>query len=215
MIPKEELLSAVRKVELFAALDEQLLENLYSSSVLKHFVSGDTLIRQGDKESIGLYVIIRGRVAVVSERDGSTAKIAELAEGQSFGETRMFTGEPPSATVSALEDTDCLTWTQEHISDLIKANPALAIELLRALAWRLRIVAERLGASPTPLPPPAPAASPPVPHTPPAETAASPAADSRTGSEQVQFSVCHPGAIAPTGWLRSHSGLARTRGTRH
>ena len=71
--------------------------------------SGETIVRQGE---IGehMYVIQSGKVEVVREGESSQVKLAELGEGDFFGEMAVFDRDLRSATVRARGDSRVLGW---------------------------------------------------------------------------------------------------------
>ena len=60
--------------------------------------------------------------------------------GSVFGEMALLDGHPRSATVMAEGQVLCLTIPQSRFVKLLRAEPAIAVELLRELAGRLRAV---------------------------------------------------------------------------
>ena len=66
------------------------------------FKTGERLIAEGDAGG-AMYIIQRGRVRVT--RGGQL--LAELTDNNFFGEISLLTDEPRTATVTALEDTQC------------------------------------------------------------------------------------------------------------
>jgi len=56
--------------------------------------------------------------------------------GEFFGEFSLMTGEPRSATVTALEDTEVLTLGKEDMRRALEANAQLAEHVSRVLALR-------------------------------------------------------------------------------
>ena len=67
----------------------------------------------------------------------------------------LLDNKPRSATVTALEDTECVLLTRDSIMKLMNKYPEIPIGMARVLAERLRVANEKLAAAP----PPPPAAS--------------------------------------------------------
>lgn len=96
---------------------------------------GAIIISEGKRASF-LGIIVKGKVEVykedlLSKRRG---QLAIMKAGEVLGEMSLFDGEPRSASVVALEETDLLVLTSEHLNQLIKENPPLAIKVLMKLA---------------------------------------------------------------------------------
>ena len=73
----------------------------------KRFAAGEEIFRMGDRGR-DAYIIERGKVEVSVTRDGENLIIAELGQGEIFGEMSMIDDAPRSATVTATEGTEVL-----------------------------------------------------------------------------------------------------------
>jgi CRP-like cAMP-binding protein len=80
-----------------------------------------------------LYIILSGKVRV--EREG--ASISTLAPGEFFGELALIEEHPRSATVVAVEETDCLLLPAWEFTALLQEHPEIAVPIMRALIARL------------------------------------------------------------------------------
>ena len=68
--------------------------------------------------------------------------IAELGPGDFFGELSVIDQMPRLATVIAVEPSTCLALASWDLIAEIERDPKLALNLLRALALRLRAARE-------------------------------------------------------------------------
>ena len=77
------------------------------------YKDGETIIKQG---TVGdcVYVIQKGKVEVISEKDGKEIKVAELDEKEFFGEMALFEKDVRSCTVRALGDVNILTLDKKN-----------------------------------------------------------------------------------------------------
>ena len=98
---------------------------------------GEAITRQGAKAH-WLYIITKGEAEVHVTVDGSSAseRVAELREGDFFGEMGMMTGEPRSATVSALTDVECYRVDKEAFDEILSRRPEIAEDISQILARR-------------------------------------------------------------------------------
>ena len=76
--------------------------------------SGEILFQAGDPPD-ALYIVARGKVDVLSATSSQHPsehamgeKLAELGEGQAFGEMALLSGEPRTATIQSVTQTDLL-----------------------------------------------------------------------------------------------------------
>lgn len=133
--PGNEIADRLSAVDIFAPLSNDELRQLADATVTHVFAPGETLIRAGDEGS-SMFVVHSGKVAVqVSDRAGPR-KVAELTEGSFFGEMALFTGEPRTANVVAMEETEVLEIGHGAMKHLFDTNPSLAESISLTIAER-------------------------------------------------------------------------------
>ena len=99
---------------------------------------GEMLFREGDP-SDALYLLISGRLqAVVAGPGGLGQVVGEIGRGESVGEMGLFSGKPRRATVMALRDSVLARIELAAFHKIIKAVPALALNLSRVIIERLQ-----------------------------------------------------------------------------
>ena len=147
------------RIDFFSGLDEKILRKLAEAAVTRQYGRDEVIVRQGEM-GLGLYIIVRGRVKVEREQPaGPPIKVAELGPEQFFAEMSIVDNKPRSATVSTMEDTECLLLTRDSFVSLMQKYPEIPIRVARLLAERLRAADEKLthveaskGAEPTVVP---------------------------------------------------------------
>jgi len=97
-------------------------------------VPADRVIARQGEIGTGFFVIVSGSVRVT--RDSET--IATLGEGDFFGELSVLDGKPRNAQVISIEPTVCLALATWEFEDVVRAQPNVALAILRELAGRLR-----------------------------------------------------------------------------
>ncbi len=140
---KTEMLNELKKVELFKMLnDEQILKLAESSS--KHLYSkGEILVHQGDSGD-SLLIISNGRVEVyVSDSSGRKTHLADLHDRDYFGEMSLLTGEPRSASVCTLAETEVIVVKKEGLANLLETEPSILEPLSEMLEKRLEDLSSR------------------------------------------------------------------------
>ena len=133
----------IGELAFFAGLDRKLLRKLEDSTIACQYAKGEVIIREGEM-GLGMYIVLSGRVEVTKNREGIEIHLAELGPRQFFAEMSLIDDKPRSATVSTLEDTECLLITRDSFTQLMNRNPQLAVHLARSLAERLRQMDERI-----------------------------------------------------------------------
>ncbi len=114
---------------------------MVKGSLGKVYRKGDTIIRQGESGDC-MYVIQLGQVEVVQEMDGEEIRLAELHEGDFFGEMAIFEREVRSATVRSLGDSSVLTVDKKNFLRRIQEDPSLAFRLVQSMSGRIRKMSE-------------------------------------------------------------------------
>jgi CRP-like cAMP-binding protein len=129
---------ALRNVPLFAGLESSDLQRLGRILVPRQYEAGEVIIKEGD-EAVGFFVLSSGKVRVVKDLGGGKEQtLATLTPGEFFGETALLDGYPRTASVEAVEKTECLALTRWDFMSELKGSPTMAVEIVRALARRLR-----------------------------------------------------------------------------
>jgi CRP-like cAMP-binding protein len=128
----------LRNVELFRDIDKDDLETLAKIVVTREFKQGDVIVRESEP-GVAFYVVSRGRVEVVKGATGSEQVLAVLNPGEFFGEMALFDDQPRSASVRAIQDTECLVMSKWDLNTVFAAtNCRVATHLLAVLARRIR-----------------------------------------------------------------------------
>ncbi|MBL9039362.1 MAG: cyclic nucleotide-binding domain-containing protein, partial [Archangium sp.] len=89
---------------------------------------GELLIREG-QQTDGLYVILTGEVGVTV----SGHQVAELKQGEVFGEMSLLTRAPATATVTTAKKTSLLRLPREDFDKLIMSHPQI-LEMVAELS---------------------------------------------------------------------------------
>src|SRR5256714_6280782 len=132
------------QVPLFESLDKEashelceLLENLDCKA-------GTVLFHAGD-EGDAMYLIEHGKVRIcVRAKDGHEVTLTELQRGDFFGEMALLDRKPRSADARVSENARLAVLSREHFLSFVATKPNVALEMLTALANRLRRTDELL-----------------------------------------------------------------------
>lgn len=105
---------------------------------VQEYKAGEAIFREGDigKE---MFVILSGKVSIVRHVDqGERALLAELAEGEMFGEMALVAEGRRFATALVTEDeTKVVRIDQARFVYLVSQQPAFALSVIRMMAQRL------------------------------------------------------------------------------
>jgi len=144
-------IDTLRQVPLFGSLDDDAAKQLCELLETLDCEAQKVLFRAGDAGD-AMYVIERGKVRIcVQATDGHEVTLTELGRGDFFGEMALLDGQRRrSANAVVAEDARLAVLSREHfLSFIMGGNPNVALEMLTALADRLRHTDELLRHSTT------------------------------------------------------------------
>ena len=142
-------IDTLRHVPLFESLDDETARKLCQLLESIDCKAKTSLFRAGD-EGDAMYLIERGKVRIcVQTTDGREMTLTELGRGDFFGEMALLDGQPRSANAIVAEDARLAVLSREHFLSFVRNSPDVALELLTALANRLRHTDELLRRSAT------------------------------------------------------------------
>ena len=129
------IIERLAAVDIFAPLSSEETGMLARAAVRHVFAPGETVIRAGEPGS-SMFVVHNGRVRVQISENGRPRTVATLNEGDFFGEMALFTGEPRTANVVALEETEVLEIGHAAMKTVFETNPDLVESLSFIMAER-------------------------------------------------------------------------------
>lgn len=135
-------------VDIFAPLSAEETAMLARAATSHVFAPGETVIRAGDPGS-SMFVVHNGRVSVQISENGRAHTVATLSEGAFFGEMALFTGEPRTANIVAVEETEVLEIGHAAMKLVFDTNPDLVESLSHIIAERRQGLAASQNLSPT------------------------------------------------------------------
>jgi CRP/FNR family cyclic AMP-dependent transcriptional regulator len=127
----------LRKIPFFEDLTPEDLERVAKIGERHSFGAGETIIAK-NSQGQALFVILSGRATV-----DAGGKTHELGPGEFVGEMALLGRRPRSATVTAVEPTDCLVFEAMYFKPFLIKNPSVAVAILEGVVERLREVQDR------------------------------------------------------------------------
>jgi CBS domain-containing protein len=122
----------------FDGLTEEQLQRIGGSVEVEHFAEGDVVLEQGGSPAQALYIVRKGAVALL---DGGIV-VDLVGEGEIFGELSLLTGEQPTLTVRANEDTLCYLVPARFAEELLATGVGRNLVLGR-MRRRIQAIRER------------------------------------------------------------------------
>ena len=127
--------SLLARTDLFESLEAAEIQSLGSALRQRRVDAGTDVVRQGE-EGNSLFVVVDGLFEVRQESNGLCRAVARLEPGQCFGEMSLLSGEPRSATVTALTEGTLFELASAGLSPVMQRRPEIAETLSRILVER-------------------------------------------------------------------------------
>lgn len=132
------------RISLFSSLQPQQLADLVGRMVRRSYSRGQAIVRFHEPGE-EFFLIRSGQVKVtVPGSGGGEAVVAVLGEGDFFGEMAVLDGRMRSASVIALETAHVLALGRDAFLDFVTTHPEAAMEIMRVLAQRVRVLNAKL-----------------------------------------------------------------------
>jgi CRP/FNR family cyclic AMP-dependent transcriptional regulator len=131
-------LESLRSVPLFASLTDDAAIELRNLLAIKDVSASTELFHKGDTGN-AMYLIETGRVRIsIIDDDDKEITLAELAQGDFFGEMSIIDGRQRSADAKVVEDARLAVLSRPNFLAFVRSNPDVALGMLGALSDRLR-----------------------------------------------------------------------------
>jgi NTE family protein len=133
----ESLRERLRGFPLLADVGDAALKRLLSEA--NWFgIPGGTLLKRDGENDHALFLVVTGCLGVfVDEAHGPKRLVANVPAGETVGEMSLISGEPHSAQLVALRDTELLRVSPEAFEPLITRHPRIMFNLMRLVIRRL------------------------------------------------------------------------------
>lgn len=127
-IAPEEIINTIvehlNRVSIFSPLSDEEIERLANASTSRIYAPGEAIVKQG-QEGNSMFVIIRGSVKVQIPENDYQKTVNTLAEDDFFGEMSLLTGQPRTANVIAIVETEVLRIDKNGLKPILEGNPSL------------------------------------------------------------------------------------------
>jgi CRP/FNR family transcriptional regulator, cyclic AMP receptor protein len=129
---------SLRTVPLFRNLDDSAAFELCNLLTVREEPGGTPLFYRGDPGD-AMYLIETGRVRIsVKDADGHDATLADLHDGEFFGEMAILDEQPRSADATVVANTRLAVLSRSDFREFLHKNPDIALGILTAMIRRLR-----------------------------------------------------------------------------
>jgi CRP/FNR family transcriptional regulator, cyclic AMP receptor protein len=129
-----EVIQTLRSAPIFEELRMRTLRRLAEYAHVRDYRMHETIYYDGDP-GIGLYVIVRGRVAMLlEEADGAVHEIRVAGPGEMFGELAVLGSTRRTESAQAATDARVIGLFRPDIMSLVKRHPKSGSEIMSAFA---------------------------------------------------------------------------------
>lgn len=126
------------RLPLFNGLPEGDLKALSGIVVERPYTADEMIFAEGDRAE-GLNIVFSGRVKIFKLAPNGKEQILHImGPGEPFAEVPVFQGGHYPASAEAIEASRVLFIPRDGLIDMIRKNPALALDMLAVLSRRLR-----------------------------------------------------------------------------
>lgn len=140
-----EQVAFLRSLPVFAALDDNALQEMASHLTVAQYGAEEVVVRQGEPDE-GFYVVRQGSAKMlVKDRAAQRHEIEALTTGEFFGELTIVSHEASPISVVAQTDLETLRIEDQAIAALIAHHPQFALDLNLFVEERTRKIAATMG----------------------------------------------------------------------
>lgn len=107
------------------------------------YEAGDVIFSEGDAAE-AVYVILEGMVDVIREAPTGRVRLAQIGEGNMFGETGVLCDKVRSATIEAATPVSVLQLDRYTFNEVARDVPQLTLAIAKELARRLEFMNQQV-----------------------------------------------------------------------
>eukprot|EP01083_Nonionella_stella_P195034 718793_1 len=123
----------------FVGLSKESFELLSEHIEWVHLSTDKILFREGDDNSSGLYIVVRGTIGIFRTFEGEEILLSEFSKGHHLGEDALLGDTPRSFTCGATSECDLLRIPKESFEKVASERPEIIVSFIRttmARHWR-------------------------------------------------------------------------------
>ncbi|MEW6724504.1 MAG: Crp/Fnr family transcriptional regulator [Bacillota bacterium] len=137
-------LEFLRRIPLFLELDDNALIILAGLIYTRRYRRNMFVFTEGEPGE-AVFLVRSGRVKITkTSTDGREQILHVMGPGDVFGEAVLFDGGPYPATAEVIQCGEIAFLRNSDLEDAVRANPELAIRLIRLLNRRLKTAQNRI-----------------------------------------------------------------------
>ncbi len=134
------LVPILKKIPIFASLDENLHKEMIQHIVLMYYPSEYTMFKQGD-DGDALYIVKQGQIEIYKEPETEAdlpKSLSIITDGGFFGEMALISDMPRNASAKALVDSEIFILSKADFKKLLDTNTTLAEQISATVVSRTK-----------------------------------------------------------------------------
>lgn len=135
------LVAALRRVPLFAELEDRALLELVGATCNFSWRTGSVVFDKGS-ESAALFVVLSGSIRILDVDGGQEVEVARVGPGEFFGEQSLLRERTHSKRAVAAEDAELMMLARGPLEELLASRPELDAQFRRSAEERVSRAAE-------------------------------------------------------------------------
>ncbi|MFK8182189.1 MAG: mechanosensitive ion channel domain-containing protein [Phormidesmis sp.] len=124
--PLRRLARYMKSLPTFAMVNDEVLEALAPKATLGHFGRNESVIYQGQTDVRVHFVLAGSAIATVTNEQGRSHTIDEMARGDFFGYSALLARAPSPMTVTATDDLEVLILEVDAVQKMLNRTPRFA-----------------------------------------------------------------------------------------
>jgi len=149
--PEDERIESLKKLSLFKELATRELRELDELLHERTYQKGEVIFDEADV-GLGLFVVVSGRVKIVSSHTALQRLAPEFGPGDYFGELALFEESKRTGGAVALEPTELLALFRTEFLSLLERDRGIGVKILFELSKTVVARSRKLLASEAHLP---------------------------------------------------------------
>jgi len=121
------LVGIIQKINVFKSLDLQEVQSILKVCTMRNFQVEEVLYKAGDA-SDEMLILLKGQLIILS---ASGEPLGNVTAGHPIGEMGVFTGQPRSATVTAMAAGGGVAIRKMDVDILMARTPGIYIKVLK------------------------------------------------------------------------------------
>jgi len=136
------MIKSLSNIKFLHQLPPEDITQLMQFIKIRKYHHGDLIITQGN-DGMELYFILKGKVEVVRDSEGKHKVIAEMRDGDTFGEIALISDCKRTADVRAVGEVELYVLEKRDYESLVKNSLALKDASVEIIAERLQDISEK------------------------------------------------------------------------